>query len=93
MPGTILRRRALGTEAAYRVLESVGDVVEVEVIEAPGLEPGTRVRLAARDAEAMHASDAGLLATDTPVPTAPADSPGSSSKRSAPPASLPPPRG
>jgi len=43
----LLRRRALGTEALYRVLGVSGPLVEVEVVHAPGLERGTRMRLTA----------------------------------------------
>ena len=53
-PDRLLRRRALGSEAVYRVLDDEGDVVLVEVVEAPGLQPGTRIRLAAADARAME---------------------------------------
>ncbi len=68
-PGGLLRRRALGTEAVYRVVAVEGELVEVEVVRAPGLEAGTRVRLALRDARAMEplASDA-EAARATPEP-------------------------
>jgi hypothetical protein len=43
--GQLRRRRALGSDATYRVLEVAGDHVEVEAIDVPGLEPGHRLRL------------------------------------------------
>jgi hypothetical protein len=56
-PGTLLRRRALGTEALYRVLTTADNVVEVEVVRAPGLHKGQRVRLTTRDVHAMQELD------------------------------------
>lgn len=56
-PGCLLRRSALGSEALYRVVEVHGDLVEVQVVSAPGLEPGTRIRLTTRDAAAMQPVD------------------------------------
>jgi hypothetical protein len=49
----VLRHSALGSEAAYRVLHTRGSIVEVEVIAAPGLEPGTRLHLTTVAAAAM----------------------------------------
>ena len=64
-PDTFLIHRALGTEARYRVLRATRDLVDVEVIEAPGLARGTRVRFTAAAAGAM-----GRLANATaPAPT------------------------
>jgi hypothetical protein len=40
----LLRYRALGGEALYRVIDASEDCVEVEVVSAPGLTPGTRIR-------------------------------------------------
>ena len=37
--------RLLGTTAVYRVIDLVGDLVEVEVVRAPGLISGQHVRL------------------------------------------------
>lgn len=48
--GEILQRRMLGTEAHYRVVGSVAETVEVEVLVAPGLEPGMHVRWLSADA-------------------------------------------
>jgi hypothetical protein len=41
-PGQIRRRRLLESEASYRIVAVADDLVEVEVVEAPGLEPGQR---------------------------------------------------
>jgi len=41
----LLRHCVLGGEAFYRVVDAAGEIVEVEVVSAPGLEPGTHVRL------------------------------------------------
>jgi hypothetical protein len=41
----LLRHRVLGGDTLYRVVGVAGELVEVEVVSAPGLEPGTRVRL------------------------------------------------
>jgi hypothetical protein len=43
--GTIWRQEILGSTASYEVVEDLGDIVVVSVREAPGLAPGTRVRL------------------------------------------------
>jgi hypothetical protein len=40
----LLRHTVLGEEAVYRVVGVAGDCVEVEVISAPGLRAGTRLR-------------------------------------------------
>lgn len=42
-----LRRRVLDSEARYRVLGRSGGTVEVEVVAAPGLSPGRRLRISA----------------------------------------------
>jgi hypothetical protein len=55
----LLRHRRLGSEAVYRVLAAGADVVTVEVVRAPGLERGTRMRLTADAARAMEHLDAG----------------------------------
>jgi len=41
----VVRKRVLGTEASYRVLHEAGPIVQVEVLDAPGLAPGTHVYL------------------------------------------------
>ena len=52
-----IRQRMLGSEAVYRVLEEDDSIVVVEVIRAPGLAQGARVRLLARAARAMERFD------------------------------------
>ena len=42
---SLLRHEVLGEEALYRAIEVIGDLVELEVVSAPGLEPGTRLRV------------------------------------------------
>jgi len=52
--GEVLQRWMLGSEARYRVLGTAGPrTVEVEVLAAPGLAPGTHLRL---DAEAARSA-------------------------------------
>ena len=51
-----LRLRMLGSESLYKVLEQDGEIVTGEVVHAPGLEPGTRVRLRAAAMEQLDAS-------------------------------------
>ena len=60
--GGLLRQRALYSDAIYRVLRVSGQIVEAEVVAAPGLAPGTRLRMTAAAAAAMK-----------PVPRASAD--------------------
>lgn len=55
---TYLRQRMLGSEALYHVLDEDDRIVTAEVIQAPGLASGTRVRLLARAARAMERLDA-----------------------------------
>jgi hypothetical protein len=50
----LLRQRALYSDAVYRVLRVSGSVVEAEVVAAPGLAPGTRLRLTGDAAAAMR---------------------------------------
>jgi hypothetical protein len=52
--GQVVRHRALGSEGMYRVLEPRGSIVEMEVITAPGLLPGTHVQMCAAAARAME---------------------------------------
>jgi hypothetical protein len=52
--GEVLQRRMLGSEARYRVLETAPETVDVEVLVAPGLEPGMHVRLSAAAARAAE---------------------------------------
>ena len=43
----ILQQRVLGTVATYRVLHQTRSVVQVEVVDAPGLVAGTRLYMTA----------------------------------------------
>jgi hypothetical protein len=45
VPGSVWRQVTLGTEAVYTALAANGDHVDVEVRSAPGLRPGTTLRL------------------------------------------------
>jgi hypothetical protein len=51
----VLRHRALCSEALYRPIQTRGPIVEVEVVAAPGLQPGTRLQLTAAAVAAMSA--------------------------------------
>jgi hypothetical protein len=42
---SLLRHQVLGQEALYRAIDVIGELVELEVVSAPGLEPGTRLRV------------------------------------------------
>ena len=53
-PQGLLRHRALGTEAVYRVIDVADRLVSVEVVEAPGLEQGTRFQITRSAAKAME---------------------------------------
>ncbi len=52
----LLRQELLGSEAVYEIVGQDGDVVTAEVVRAPGLPCGTRVRLLADAARAMERS-------------------------------------
>jgi hypothetical protein len=39
-PIELVRERLLGSEAVYRVIKRLGDLVEVEVVRSPKLDPG-----------------------------------------------------
>jgi hypothetical protein len=56
-PGEVLRRKALGTTALYRVVGENERGIEVEVIDAPGLAPGSRFTFSLRDVLAMDRLD------------------------------------
>jgi hypothetical protein len=47
--GVLIQRSALGTEATYRIVGENDRGVEVEVVEAPGLEPNTRFTFTTAD--------------------------------------------
>ena len=49
----LVRHRMLGTDAVYRVGRSSGELVEVEVVAAPALTPGMRLRLTTASVRAM----------------------------------------
>jgi hypothetical protein len=63
-----VRRRRLSSEAIYLVLDEEGLIVSAEVVRAPGLEPGTRVRLTAREVRAMERFDPVAEQTAAPQP-------------------------
>ena len=42
---SLLRHLVLGQEALYRAVDVIGELVELEVVSAPGLEPGMRLRV------------------------------------------------
>jgi hypothetical protein len=50
----VLRCHTLDTDSAYRVIAKRGATVEVEVLNAPGLRPGTRLHITAAAAQAMR---------------------------------------
>jgi hypothetical protein len=64
-PTYLLRRRSLGAESVYKVLDEHNGIVTAAVIHAPGLQRGTHVRLMADTARAMQRLDM----AGTPVPT------------------------
>jgi len=53
-PGSVWRQVVLGAEAVYEVLCVEDDHVEVSVRSAPGMRPGTRVRLTKTAIRAME---------------------------------------
>jgi hypothetical protein len=53
-PGQIRTNRVLETEATYRVIGVEGGLVEVEVIEGPGMTPGQRFSFVADAVAAME---------------------------------------
>jgi hypothetical protein len=66
----LLRQRMLGSEALYEVLDSRGSLVWARVLSAPGLEPGTRVRLSRQAVRAMERIEP-AEAQQRPRPAAP----------------------
>jgi|1185.fasta_scaffold495439_2 hypothetical protein len=62
-PGQLRRKRLLESEATYRVVEVADEVVEVEVIDAPGLKPGQRFSFTTEVVEAMEVVAAAETAT------------------------------
>jgi hypothetical protein len=60
--GRFVRRRALGTEAIYEIVEDGPKLVTAEVVSAPGLQPGTRVAMLASAVRAMDEVEPDRLA-------------------------------
>jgi hypothetical protein len=56
--GDVYRRELLQTQASYRVLTVEDEHVEVEVLEAPGLQPGFRMKLTTAALDAMQRLEA-----------------------------------
>ena len=54
-----MRQRVLGSDAVYEVLEEADGIVLAEVVRAPGLERGTRVRFVAKAVRAMEPIELG----------------------------------
>jgi hypothetical protein len=52
--GRLLARESLGSTAVYRVVGARDRLVDVEVIEAPGLARGARLRLTRAAAQGMR---------------------------------------
>jgi hypothetical protein len=57
VPGSVWRQVTLGTEAVYTALAVNGDHVDVDVRSAPGLRPGTTLRLTTAAVTAMTRVD------------------------------------
>jgi hypothetical protein len=55
---SFVRQRMLGSDAVYEVLDDGEPLVTCEVVRAPGLRPGTRVRLLPGAVRAMAQLDA-----------------------------------
>jgi hypothetical protein len=53
-----VRQRLLGSEAVYEILDERAGLVTAEVVSAPGLAPGMRLRLMASAAGAMERCEA-----------------------------------
>jgi hypothetical protein len=68
-------QRLLGSEAIYEILDERDGLVTAEVVAAPGLEPGMRLRLTASAACAMERVPAERIAASrspSPSPRRPA---------------------
>lgn len=68
--GEFARQVMLGSEAIYRVLDEHGQVATVEVVRAPGLAAGTRLRLMTGAVRAMTRVDADAAGIPGRVPVA-----------------------
>jgi hypothetical protein len=69
--GTTWTQKVLGSTATYRVVEDLGDIVVVSVMDAPGLETGTELRLqrdALRGMEQVGASSRSSARGSRPSP-------------------------
>ena len=55
--GLLIQRAALGSEATYRIVGENDRGVEVEVVEAPGLQPNTRFTFTTADVIEMTAPE------------------------------------
>ena len=77
-PPCFLRQELLGSEAIYEILEEDDEVVTAEVVSAPGLPRGTRVRLLAKAIRAMERGDR-LEPVEPLEPVAPVAAPRDSS--------------
>jgi hypothetical protein len=53
-PGELRRKRLLGSDAIYRVVALEGELVTVEVVQAPGLSAGERFRFTLEAVTAME---------------------------------------
>jgi hypothetical protein len=57
-PRRFVTQRLLGSEAVYEILDERAGLVTAEVVSAPGLAPGMRLRLMANAADAMERCEA-----------------------------------
>jgi hypothetical protein len=69
-----LRQELLGSEAVYEILEEDDELVAAEVVRAPGLPRGMRVKLLAEAARRMERSDHAAPSA-APEPTVPSEAP------------------
>ena len=74
-PRRFVRRSALGTEAVYELIEEGRELVTAEVVTAPGLAPGTRVRLLASAVRAMDEVEPDRLVRLARLPHVAVDNP------------------
>ena len=56
-PGSLWRKKMLGSVAVYEVIRATGDLVEVKVVGAPGLAAGRIVKLTRTAVDAMQRID------------------------------------
>ena len=67
---TLLSHQVLGTQALYRVIDPAATLVAVEVLDAPGLAAGLRLKLTRKATSAMR-----VLTADTARVPSPATAP------------------